>query len=90
MAEGCRRCTVSGRVQGVGFRASACEQGRSLGLRVRARNLSDGRVEVIARGAEEALDSLCGWLRRGPAYARVVDVVCETLAPDRWPVEGGD
>lgn len=90
MAEGCRRCYVSGRVQGVGFRASACQQGRSLGLRVRARNLDDGRVEVIARGPEEGLASLCAWLRRGPAYARVADVVCETLAPQRWPVEDGD
>lgn len=85
MAEGCRRCYVSGRVQGVGFRASTCQQGRSLGLAVRARNLSDGRVEVIARGAEEALDTLCDWLRRGPTYARVVAVACESFAPDRWP-----
>ena len=85
MAEGCRRCFVSGRVQGVGFRASTHRQASALGLRVRARNLADGRVEVVARGPEVALDALCDWLRVGPAYARVEEVRCEKLQAPCWP-----
>lgn len=77
MAESRRRCFVSGRVQGVGFRASTHQRARALGLSVRARNLDDGRVEVIARGSEDALDALCEWLHTGPRFAQVVHVDCE-------------
>ncbi len=85
MAEGVRRCYVSGRVQGVGFRASTHRQASALGLNVQARNLADGRVEVIARGPEAALDALCEWLRTGPPYARVEGVRCESLPGPRAP-----
>lgn len=85
MAEGCRRCYVRGRVQGVGFRASARRQGLALGLVVRARNLDDGSVEVVARGPEQALDALCDWLRGGPRFARVEEVRCESLGQAEWP-----
>jgi len=81
MAETCRRCTIKGRVQGVGFRAASLQQGHILGLAVTARNLSDGRVEVIAEGPEDALNVFCDWLHRGPRFARVVDVRCEAIAP---------
>ena len=89
MAVGCRRCYVSGRVQGVGFRFATRSQGDSLGVSVRARNLSDGRVEVLARGPEQALDALCEWLRRGPRHARVDDVRCEDLSLDSWTANAG-
>ena len=52
------RFLVSGKVQGVFFRASTCEQARRLGLRGHARNLPDGRVEVVSAGTEEAVDAL--------------------------------
>ncbi len=90
MAQGCRRCTVTGRVQGVGFRASTRQRGQALGLAVRARNLADGRVEVIARGSEDALDALCDWLRTGPRFAQVAEVRCESLSQSRWPAPGSD
>ena len=90
MAEDCRRCYVSGRVQGVGFRFSTHRRGQSLGLAVRARNLNDGRVEVIARGHAHALDALCDWLRSGPTTAEVWDVSCESLARQSWPAFGDD
>ena len=85
MPESCRRCYVRGRVQGVGFRASTQQRGHTLGLAVRARNLADGRVEVIARGDEAALDALCDWLRTGPRFAHVVGVDCEMLPVSHWP-----
>lgn len=74
MTMACARFLVSGRVQGVYFRASTREQALALGVQGQARNLADGRVEVIACGQMQALDQLEHWLQRGPPAARV-DVV---------------
>lgn len=65
------RFHVSGLVQGVFFRASTQARARELGLSGHARNLADGRVEVVAGGDPAALDELERWLRRGPPGARV-------------------
>lgn len=73
---GCVRCLISGRVQGVWFRGSTREQALSLGLRGYARNLTDGRVEVLACGESEPLAAMKSWLREGPAAARVDHVDC--------------
>jgi acylphosphatase len=70
----CARFTVSGRVQGVFFRASARDEALRLGLAGHARNLSDGRVEVIACGDAAALAALERWLQHGPALAQVTAV----------------
>jgi acylphosphatase len=77
-----RRFLVSGRVQGVFFRASTVEQGRALGLRGFARNLADGRVEVVAAGDDAALQALELWLRRGPPLASVASVQAGDIEPD--------
>jgi len=75
---------VHGRVQGVGFRwwtrARACE----LGLRGYARNLDDGRVEVVAEGARESCDRLLELLRSGGTPGTVELVV------DRWAAAKGN
>lgn len=68
------RFLVSGRVQGVFYRASTREQALRLGLAGHARNLSDGRVEVLAYGQAAALDALERWLWQGPSAAEVSDV----------------
>lgn len=65
------RFFVSGHVQGVFFRASTREQAQRLGLRGHARNLHDGRVEVLAVGDADAIDALERWLHHGPPMARV-------------------
>ena len=65
------RFLVSGKVQGVFFRASTREQALKLGLRGYARNLPDGRVEVLAEGDSSALDALERWLHAGPPMAKV-------------------
>lgn len=65
------RFLIEGKVQGVFFRASTREQARRLGLSGMARNLPDGRVEVIAAGEPEAIETLAGWLHHGPPQARV-------------------
>ncbi len=73
------RFLVSGRVQGVFFRASTRDEALRLGLAGSASNLPDGRVEVIASGSEAALSALERWLWRGPPSARVDDVTREPI-----------
>jgi len=68
------RFLVSGRVQGVGFRAATRAQARLLGLAGQAVNLPDGRVEVLAQGAADRVAALERWLQVGPALARVKGV----------------
>ena len=76
------RCLVSGRVQGVWFRGNTQKVANRLGVTGHARNLEDGRVEVLACGEAEAVDQLVAWLHRGPALARVdgVDVAAADIA----------
>ena len=72
---------IYGRVQGVGFRFSACERAVQLGLHGWVRNRRDGSVEVMAAGDPAALSAFDGWLRSGPPTARV-DYVQMTELPD--------
>jgi acylphosphatase len=69
-----RRFLVSGRVQGVGFRFFAEEAARVEGLTGWARNLPDGRVELLAEGDREAVERFEHKIRRGPPSARVDQV----------------
>lgn len=79
---GGRRWLIEGRVQGVGFRAHARRHAQALGLAGSVRNLSDGRVEVIAQGPSAALDELHAALARGPALGRVDAIEARTLPHD--------
>ena len=79
------RFLVSGRVQGVAFRACTRAQAIGLGLRGYARNLLDGRVEVLAVGDAEAIEHLAEWLRHGPPLARVDAVHREAAKPECDP-----
>lgn len=81
----CVRCFVSGRVQGVFYRASARAQAQSLSITGYARNLPDGRVEVLACGDKEALDQFRDWLRQGPPGASVSGVSCEVMPEQLMP-----
>jgi len=65
---------VYGKVQGVGFRYSTVMKARHLNLSGYARNMPDSSVEVLAEGARENLESLLGWLNRGPSSAVVTKV----------------
>ena len=77
----CIHCVVSGRVQGVFFRASTRERAQALGLSGAVRNLPDGRVVVTACGPQAALDALRQWLWEGPRQSVVSDVQC-TSCPE--------
>ncbi len=70
----CMRYVVSGRVQGVGFRVGVCAQAQALGLTGWVRNRDDGAVELLACGADSALEALHAWLRIGPVLAEVAAV----------------
>lgn len=65
------RFLVSGRVQGVGFRWFTRREAVRLGLAGHARNLPDGRVEVVAQGSSEQVEALRKRLESGPALSRV-------------------
>jgi acylphosphatase len=77
----CRRCFVSGRVQGVFYRATCVKKAVSLGLVGYARNLADGRVEVIACGENAAVEEFVAWLWEGSPASKVTDVATEHADP---------
>jgi acylphosphatase len=78
---------VRGRVQGVGFRFWTRSRALELGLCGWARNLADGRVEVVAEGARTRCVELLGVLR-GPGVPGRVDAVVERYEPAHGDVEG--
>ena len=83
-----RRCLVAGRVQGVFYRATTRSRAESLGVTGHARNLPDGRVEVLAGGTPAAVQALCDWLWDGPPAAHVTAVDAESVEPGllgKWP-----
>lgn len=67
-------CWVSGRVQGVYYRGSAATRARELDIRGYAKNLPDGRVEVLACGEESAVQAFIEWLWIGSSASRVTAV----------------
>ncbi len=75
------RAIVSGRVQGVSFRASTVHEGRRLGVVGWVRNKPDGSVELEAEGPDDTIEALLRWCQRGPSAARVDRVAVEELAP---------
>lgn len=82
-----RRCRVSGRVQGVFYRASAQQRAAIAGVSGYARNLSNGQVEVLVCGEPLAVAGFIEWLHVGPAAAKVsaVDVESVQLSDSEWP-----
>lgn len=75
------RVRVRGRVQGVFFRAEARARAESLGVTGWIRNLPDGSVEAVFEGADEQVQSMVEWCRRGPAGSAVEAVDVEREEP---------
>ena len=65
---------ISGRVQGVAYRANARRQAMNLSLTGWVKNLPDGRVEALAEGPAARVDALIAWCKEGPPAARVTSV----------------
>ena len=82
-------CWVSGRVQGVYYRGTAAGRARELGIVGYARNLADGRVEVLACGEAAAVELFIEWLWVGSSASRVTAVLVEDVPADGpQPPEG--
>ena len=77
---------VSGRVQGVYYRASTRDAAREHGVDGWVRNLDDGRVEAVFEGDEDAVDAMCAWCETGSRAAEVESVDVTMESPDR--IEG--
>ncbi len=75
----CRHIYLSGRVQGVGFRAFVRKNARLLDLEGWVKNLPDGRVEAIVAGPEKKVEKLIDLMRDGPDLARVSDIEITTM-----------
>ncbi|HSP57423.1 MAG TPA: acylphosphatase [Halomonas sp.] len=87
MQECCVKAMVTGKVQGVCFRGATQEQALRHNITGHAKNLPDGRVEVLLCGDREAVKKLSEWLWKGPSGARVTHVeieVIDTHAPDSF------
>jgi acylphosphatase len=79
------RLTITGRVQGVGYRDWAIATARQLGLAGWVRNRTDGSVEALVVGEEQAVGRMIDACRRGPALARVDDIDLEPVDLDVLP-----
>ena len=75
-----RRLTITGRVQGVGFRYAMRREAERLRVRGWVRNRRDGSVEAVLHGEADAVDALTEWARRGPPGALVVEMRCAEAA----------
>lgn len=73
---------VSGKVQGVYFRANTREQARERGVAGWVRNLRDGRVEAVFEGEDDAVKDMVDWCREGSPAARVEEVEVERGDPE--------
>lgn len=83
----CKKCLIAGRVQGVFYRGAAAQRAHELGVYGYARNLPDGRVEVLACGDAAAVQQFVEWLWIGPSAARVtaVEVADAPCKPPTMP-----
>ncbi len=72
---------VSGKVQGVWYRANTQKQADRRGLAGWVRNLSDGRVEAVFEGSEQAVEDMIQWCHTGSPMAHVDDVEVEWEKP---------
>jgi acylphosphatase len=68
------RVRISGRVQGVFFRAETSRRARSLGVSGWVQNVHGGSVEAVFEGRPEAVESMVAWCGRGPSGAAVSDM----------------
>ena len=77
-----RRVVVSGRVQGVAFRAGTRAEARRLGVEGWVRNRADGSVEAVFEGVASQVAALVAWCSEGPRFARVEEVEVREETPE--------
>jgi acylphosphatase len=80
-----KRLVISGKVQGVGFRAWLAQRAAELGIAGWVRNRSDGAVEALIAGDTAAVEELARLCRRGPRFAEVVSISEDLAEPPDQP-----
>jgi acylphosphatase len=85
----CKKCLVGGRVQGVFYRATTARRAHELAISGYARNLPDGRVEVLACGEDDAVHSFVNWLWIGSSASKVTSVEVADAGMDSIEVPRG-
>ena len=80
----CVHLIVSGRVQGVFFRANVRNKANELGLKGYAKNLPDGNVEVVAEGNENKLEEFIEFIKNGPGIAKVENIKIKHKEPENF------
>jgi acylphosphatase len=75
------KISISGHVQGVGFRWSAFNEARNRGIKGFVKNLSDGRVYIEAEGSLNQLNTFVEWCKKGPAHGSVDTVNIDKVPP---------
>ena len=80
----CIHLVVSGRVQGVSFRANVRDKANELGLKGYTKNLKNGNVEVIAEGDEEKIKELTEFIKKGPGIASVSGIQVNHKLPENF------
>ena len=89
VALACKKCFVGGRVQGVYYRGTAAARAQELDIRGYAKNLADGRVEVLAYGDAAAVETFVTWLWTGSSASKVTSVEVTDIAPDSVRLTAG-
>jgi acylphosphatase len=77
----CKKITISGKVQGVGFRISAIDKAKKLGLKGYVKNTHSEDVEIVICGDETAVQEFAEWSQEGPKLAKVDHIHIEELKP---------
>lgn len=77
------RAIITGRVQGVSYRASTATEARRIGVVGWVRNRDDGAVELEVEGDDDKVAALVAWCEHGPATAHVSKVAVEDVSPKR-------
>ena len=72
---------ITGRVQGVWYRANTQKKAKALDLKGWVKNLPNGQVEAIFEGEKEKIDQIIEWCKKGPSFARVDGVKIEWETP---------
>ncbi len=75
----CKLYTISGRVQGVWFRAGTQKAANQFGITGWAKNLHDRQVQVLACGETEQIEKFSAWLHKGPVLAKVIEITEEEI-----------
>lgn len=80
----CVHLIVSGKVQGVFFRANVRDKALQLGLKGYAKNLQNGNVEVVAQGDEGKVNELVDFIKKGPGIASVTGIQMRHKEPENF------